>query len=199
MENYTVSYKMYEMALDGFMEKYHDREKYIALCRACPNYNKKWSCPELSFDVDEYLKNFRYIYIVGAKIDLSKETIAAADTMDKVKNVGWEIIQTVRHSMKGKMLAMEEKSEGSVSLASGDCDICAECTRPQGKPCRFPEKMRYSLDAFSMNLTQITEDAFNIKIQWIKDRLPDYFTLIHALLTKKKIDERAWGDVGFPF
>ena len=194
---YSVTYRMDEMSLDGFIEKYREKEKFLEYCKACPNYNNKWSCPELSFEVDDFLGSFNYIYIVGAKMTFDRETIEAADTMEKVKAVGWEILETVKGGLADKLLAMEKKSEGSVSLAAGGCTICSECTRPEGKPCRFPQKMRHSLDSFGVNLSRLTEDAFGISILWIKDKLPDYFTLVHALLAKERIDESSWSEVGF--
>jgi hypothetical protein len=52
--------------------------------------------------------------------------------------------------------------------------------------------MRYSIDAFGFDLTAITKDLFDIDIQWCKDGLPKYFTLIHGLLTKSKVNDRLW-------
>jgi hypothetical protein len=59
--------------------------------------------------------------------------------------------------------------------------------------------MRYSLDAFGFDLTAITKDLFQIEIIWCKDRLPEYFTLIHALLTKEPVPADLWKSVGLQF
>ncbi len=71
---------------------------------------------------------------------------------------------------------MEEQIPGSISISSGGCNLCNECNRKDGLPCRQPDKMRYSLDAFGFDLTAITKDMFDIDILWCKERLPDYST-----------------------
>ena len=52
--------------------------------------------------------------------------------------------------------------------------------------------MRYSMDAFGFDLSAITKDMLGIEIIWCKDRLPDYFTLIHGILTMEKVPEKLW-------
>lgn len=42
--------------------------------------------------------------------------------------------------------------------------------------------MRYSLDSFGFDLSAIAHDLLGIDIEWARDRLPDHFTLVHALL-----------------
>ena len=94
---------------------------------------------------------------------------------------------------------MEKSIPGSVSLSSGGCNLCKECSRKDGQPCRQPDKKRYSLDAFGFDLTAITKDMFDIDILWCKDRLPDYFTLIHGLLAKDDMPSDLWDLLGLKF
>lgn len=47
--------------------------------------------------------------------------------------------------------------------------------------------MRYSLDSFGFDLSAITHDLLGYDIQWCHDRLPDYYTLVHALLTTRTV------------
>lgn len=91
---------------------------------------------------------------------------------------------------------MEKNLPGSISLSSGGCNLCNVCSRKDGIPCRQPDKMRYSLDAFGFDLTAITKDMFDIDILWCKDRLPDYFTLIHGILTMNELPDALWDSVG---
>lgn len=156
----------------------------MAYCRVCPNYNMVWSCPSLSFNVDDYLAEFNWVHVLCAKINLSDHIIVEADTPEKIKTVGWEILSEVKRDMDEKLRRMEKRIPGSVSLSSGGCRLCKACSRRDSQPCRQPDKMRYSLDAFGFDLSAITKDMFAIDILWCKDRLPNYFTLIHGLLTK---------------
>lgn len=187
--DYSVEYRNNSMPMADFRQKYQDRKKYMAYCRECTNYNTVWSCPPLAFDVDEYLGRFAWINVVCAKIVLSSDVIAGADTPEKIKTVGWEILLTVKLGMEEKLRQLERKIPGSISLSSGGCNLCKACSRKDAHPCRQPDRMRYSLDAFGFDLTAITKDMFDIDILWCRERLPDYFTLIHGILTEKKLPE----------
>lgn len=190
--DYSVSYRRNSMALDEFRDRYQQREKYIAFCRECPKYEIVWSCPPLGFAVDTYLNEFGWITVVGAKIDLSREVIARADTAAKIRALGWGIVSTVKRDMESRMIELEGVVPRSRALSSGGCDLCKECSRRQGRICRQLDKMRYSLDAFGFDLSAITRDMLGIEIQWCRDRLPDYFTLIHGLLTGEPVSEQVW-------
>ena len=114
----------------------------------------------------------------------------------KIKSVGWEILLSVKLDMEEKLRQLEKHIPGSVSLSSGGCNLCKLCSRKDGHPCRQPDKMRYSLDAFGFDLTAITKDMFDIDILWCKERLLDYFTLIHGILTKEEMPDDLWGRLG---
>ena len=59
--------------------------------------------------------------------------------------------------------------------------------------------MRYSLDAFGFDLSAITNDLLGIEIQWCKDRLPDYFTLVHGIMTMQEVTNDEWEAMGLEF
>lgn len=52
------------------------------------------------------------------------------------------------------------------------------------------------MDAFGLDLTTITKDVFHIDILWCRDRLPEYFTLIHGLLAKEPVPGTLWESAG---
>ena len=101
--------------------------------------------------------------------------------------------------MKLMLRELEQQVPGSVSLSSGGCNLCPACSRQRGVVCRSPETMRYSLDAFGFDLTAIAHDMLGIEIQWCKDRLPDYFTLVHGIASTEEITGRTWEVLNVPF
>ena len=189
---YTLEYRTNSLPMELFRQKYQDRDKYIIYCQECPNYNTVWSCPPLPMNVDEYLKQYQWVNIAGVKINLSSRIIAEADTPEKLKALGWKILITIKKDMEEKLRRWEQIIPGSISLSSGGCNLCQDCTRKVGKPCRQPDKMRYSLDAFGFNLSSISQEMLGIQIKWCQDRLPDYFTLIHGLLTREALPNELW-------
>ena len=56
-----------------------------------------------------------------------------------------------------------------------------------------------ALDAFGFDLSAITKDMFDIDILWCKERLPDYFTLIHGILTEEEMSDSLWETTGIEF
>ena len=137
--------------------------------------------------------------ILCARIILGNDVITEADTKEKIRAVGWEILLSVKLGMEEKLRRLEKHIPGSVSLSSGGCNLCKECSRKDGQPCRQPDKMRYSLDAFGFDLTAITKDMFDIDILWCKERLPDYFTLIHGILTGDEVPDELWKTLDIEF
>ena len=197
--DYRLEYRKGSLPMAVFREMYQDRERFIDYCRECPRYDTVWSCHPLDFDTDEYLEKFAWVNVLGAKVILNTKVIEEADTAEKVMTVGWEIVSAVKLVLEEKMRQMERQISGGVSLSSGGCNLCKECIRKEGKSCRMPEKMRYSLDAFGFDLSAITKDMLGIDILWCRDRLPEYFTLIHGLLSKEEVPEATWDSMGLSF
>ena len=53
------------------------------------------------------------------------------------------------------------------------------CTRNCGTPCRHPEKVRPSLEAFGFDIAKTLAELFNIELLWGKDgKLPEYLVLV---------------------
>ena len=190
--DYSVEYRKNKMPMELFQQRYQDKEKYMAYCRECPRYDTVWSCPPLDIDSEVYLSRFEWINVVGAKINLERHVIEDGDTADKIKDQGWRIVSEVKLRMEEKLRKLERELPGSISLSSGGCNLCRECSRKAGQPCRLPDKMRYSLDAFGFDLSAITQDMLGIEIQWCRDRLPDYFTLVHGIMTVNEVPEKIW-------
>ncbi|BBB91450.1 MAG TPA: DUF2284 domain-containing protein [Methylomusa anaerophila] len=177
-------------ALQDFICKYQQQENFMVFCKECHNYNNLWSCPPLQLDVKQFLRDFNYIYVVGVKIIYEPATIKAANTAEKIKEITMSTLREVKTKLADTLLALEQQIPGSVSLASGGCHLCDRCARRDTLPCRHPEKMRHSLESLGFDLTTITTDLLGIELKWSKDSLPEYYTLIHALLTKQSLGNR---------
>ena len=191
-----IEYQASPIEMPLFRQKYQDRENFMNYCRECPHYGRLWSCPPLPFDADAFLAPYPWANLLCVQIHLDEETIRAADTAEKIKETGWEIVSQAKRETEEKMRVLEAMVPGSVSLSSGGCGLCEGCARKEGLPCRKPEEMCYSMDAFGLDLTAVTKDIFHIEILWCRDSLPKYFTLIHALLTKERMPEPLWEQAG---
>ncbi len=63
-----------------------------------------------------------------------------------------------------------------------------DCNRIDGKPCRYPNKMRISPEALGFDMMGILKEYFDIDIQWSKGTLPKYYTLIGALCSIEPLE-----------
>ncbi len=48
---------------------------------------------------------------------------------------------------------------GCLVLGAGACGVCAHCSKPDGEPCRFPEKAIVSLEACGIDVAQLAKAA----------------------------------------
>ena len=194
---YRVEYKVVQLPMKELEEKYADVEKFLACCKACPNYDTLWSCPPLTINRNEFLRQFKSVTFVGGKITLDKDLIEKVREPEEIKEVSWSILTPEMNAIQEKMIKLEKLVPGSISLNAGGCSLCnGDCTRKEGKPCRQPDRMRYSLDAFSFDITAITKEILGYEIIWCKDSLPEHYTLIHALMSPKSPEEDLIKTVG---
>lgn len=174
--------------IPSFLAKFQDVQHFLAYCKQCQNYNSKWSCPPLAVNPETYLNDYSKIYLVGLKIIYDEKTKQEINTKEKIMDFTAKLLRKMKNELSDKLLEVEKEVPHTLSFSSGGCGWCCKCTRPTGKPCRKPEKMRYSLDSFGIDLGRVTEEFLNIKLLWGLDALPDYHTLIHAVVVKHDTD-----------
>ncbi|HKM29007.1 MAG TPA: DUF2284 domain-containing protein [Anaerovoracaceae bacterium] len=158
-----------------YIDKYVDIGGFLEMCKACDCYNNKWSCPPFDFSPREYWENYDNLYFLGKKI-----------IFDDEEKENWkENLTAVKDQLTEELFAKEREFPGSVSLSAGNCEICGEdnCTKPQCQPCRYPDKMRYSIESLGGNVGLTASKLLGIELKWMTDgELPEYFVLVGGLL-----------------
>lgn len=164
------------ISVPEYIEQYVNVEDFLEKCKECNNYDCKWSCPSFDFDPLDYWNKYDSFRVVGKKIFL-----------DETDKDNWENgIKQVKEDLTKELFEEEEKNPGSISLSAGSCQICEEgqCTKTKGEPCKYPEKMRYSIEALGGDVGATASRLLGIDLQWIEQgQVPDYFALIGGLLT----------------
>lgn len=174
----TVSVKEY-------MEKCVNVPEFLEYCKQCDNYGTVWSCPLFDFDPEEYWKKYRSFHIVGMKIYLPEELLAGTYTKEERAEIFETILYPKKEELNQELFAMEREYPGSVSVSGGSCQQCGKgnCARKEDAPCRFPEKMRYSVEALGGNVGLTVTKYLYQELQWIEEgKLPEYFMLVGGLL-----------------
>ena len=163
------------ITIEEYLKEYVNVEEFLGYCKACKNYEKIWACPSYDFDPEDYWKKYQYIKVVGKKI--------YTENMDSEE---WKSVYLEeKHRLSEELYQMENEKPGSISLCAGSCDLCLEagCTRATGKPCRYPDKMRYSIESLGGNVGLTVSKLLSIEIKWMEENsLPEYFVLVGGLL-----------------
>ncbi len=183
--SYTAETLYAECDMSLFISHYVDVPRFLECCRQCPNYDKKWSCPNFEFEQLQYWKQFNSIKLFGIKMILD----SSARGM-KYEGDLFYFVKSMIAAEKGRLMQqiwlMEKEIPQSRGLFAGDCQLCARCAKLEGKPCRNPKLMRYSIESIGGNVQKVTEELLGTRILWVgKDNIvAEYFTLVSALLIK---------------
>ncbi|MDU4892833.1 MAG: DUF2284 domain-containing protein [Clostridium sp.] len=201
MINY-VSYKINPVSLED-ITKFYNPLVINKFCSECTKHNKVWSCPPLPFKDIDYISKYKYCYIIHSKVyikaipsNILSEMVSHAlkkytdisNGKDDFTDIFNGLYYSFREFNDSKILQLEESFTNSIALVSGRCLICSTCTRETNTPCRYPEKLRYSLEGLGFDVAGIVENIVGEKIQWSSSIRPEYVTCVSALLSSDDID-----------
>lgn len=175
---YTIDKFEKTINIDEYVEGYVNVEEFEEYCKACPNYGSVWSCPPYTFSAEDYWKDYSELLVVARKINFQGEVS---------QEESYKIMKEVKADMARELYELEAEEPGSMALSAGSCDLCSEegCTRKEVLPCRYPEKMRYSIESIGGNVGLTVRKLLGIHLEWIEEgKVPSYFVLVGGLLRK---------------
>lgn len=185
MMNIATETKKLEVPVKEFTEGFVDFKRTEKLCSACPGYGKTWACPPYSFDPDEVWTKYGTLRLIVKIVGIPKEETEKLRSEKELAEAYEELIEPVRAELMDELYRMEAETPGSLALSAGGCGLCGECTRGSGAPCRFPDKMRWSVESLGGDVLKCLEEYFGIKVGWAENgRLPDKYHLVGGLLIK---------------
>ena len=144
----------------------------------CPNYKHSWTCPPEAPFMEDIVSKYKIFFLVYSEFNLAEYV------RDMKKKYPRRSEYKIRNSfyMKGYLRDDLEKEifkftenyngnfEEKLILWDGHCRICQKflgksCTYSSNKPCRYPDKKRYSMEAVGIDVTK-TVKQLNLKIEW---------------------------------
>ena len=161
------------IAAKADLMRHVDPVRVQGYCRSCENHGRVWSCPPFAGSPLADFPTWTHAVIV------CQQTWLAADT---TKAQLLERFLAARVSFGARMRQTEARHPRVTALVAGHCSECESCSRPEGKPCRAPERLRYSPESVGFDVTGLTEALAGIKVHWPKTGVPDYLTTVGALL-----------------
>ena len=155
------------------VQRYCRPEHLAPLCAQCENYGNNYACPPTGHDMAALLGTYAQMRLYAARLPLPP-ALARADTGAYFAR-GMVVFNR-------RLLAEEAALPGSFAVAPGQCVCCERCARSDHLPCRHPESLRYSLDAFLLEIAQMSAELFDTEIRWYNDQPPPYLTMMGGLL-----------------
>lgn len=120
----------------------------MCAANSCGQYGKRWSCPPGCGSLQEcgeQMKDFTHGILVQTCGELED-------------NFDFEAMMRIEAEHKahfGEMYdRLRDTAEHVLALGTGCCTICTDCTYPDA-PCRFPDRMVSSMEAYGMLVLEI--------------------------------------------
>ena len=118
----------------------------------CGSYNTNWACPPAYGSLDECRK----ILAKYRRGILVQSVQVLEDEFD------WEGIEALgkRHGENLRKLheRLRQSYPNLLAMGAGGCKICEKCAYPDS-PCRFPERLIYSMSGFGLFVTRVCQDC----------------------------------------
>jgi predicted metal-binding protein len=162
-----------------------DTSNFATKCQSgCKNYNKKYSCPPLSPSFDIFIPKYSYLHVLALKV-FTQDYPATYNTIRMI-NVVIKSIQ--RKIFDFIAVELNSKNIDHKILENGSCRLCKKCNLQSSFPCKYPLKMRPSLEATGVDVNQLMLDCFGFSLQWYsKNDFPKYQCVVGGILTDTRL------------
>lgn len=180
---YEVQVRVVTVTVPEWTEKYCRPEIFVPLCRECPEYGKNWSCPPGVPPAEALVGKYRYAQVIGLKVLYGERVRQEARTSPgREEELRSSTYGAAKKKMLQALLALEKVFPESLTIMAGRCEQCEQCTRPEGRICRYPERMRYSFSGLGFDLGRISEELLEMPLLWQNRGLPEYNVAVAAFL-----------------
>ena len=178
---YTCETLTKAVPLEDFRRDLVDVPRFTGYCMDCPNHGQFWSCPPFDFDPMALWDRYDRLLLLVRKVTFAKDRLFPGERRAFEERE----LPKIKGDMARELLAMEAARPGSLALFPGRCDWCPVCARTEGKPCRTPDRMRYSIEALGGDCGGALERYFGESLQWAQgNRLPERLLFLGGLLLK---------------
>lgn len=179
----TMKVSTHKLPVSKLVSEFRDVDRFMGLCRACPNFGKMWSCPpfeSLPPILDSKTAQCR-LFLYEIDIPPSESSIGRLSQQEIRR-----IYDSARAEIDPKLLDLGRKSpSGSLVLLGGSCANCPlpKCARLENKPCPRPESMRPSLESLGFDVVAIAKKIFGADLEWATvSKTPQTLRIVCAIL-----------------
>lgn len=177
---YTTERYTAEIDAKAYIKRFRKADYFLKLCQQCGNYGRRYGCPPFDHDPIEAVKDYNRVRIIGVKITPEDRSLP----LEAANN----LMKPVIDKLNAELLETERRLEGMCFGFVGSCPYCdgAPCARINGKPCKHPDKVRSSLEAYGFDISKTAKELLGLEIKWSQQGLiPEYLTLVCGIFYRK--------------
>ena len=177
---YTTEKFFADIDAKNYINEFRRTDYFIEFCQQCKNYNHRYGCPPFYDKTLSIVEGYEKVRIMGVKIVPNNKQLPLSAAND--------LMEPVITEMNEELLELEKSLGGYAFGFVGTCPYCsgAPCARISGEPCRHPDKVRPSLEAFGFDMSKTAKDLLGLEIKWSQGELiPEYLTLVCGVFYQK--------------
>lgn len=177
---YTTEKFFADIDAKNYINEFRRTDYFIEFCQQCKNYNHRYGCPPFYDKTLSIVEGYEKVRIMGVKIVPNNKQLPLSAAND--------LMEPVITEMNEELLELEKSLGGYAFGFVGTCPYCsgAPCARISGEPCRHPDKVRPSLEAFGFDMSKTAKDLLGLEIKWSQGKLiPEYLTLVCGVFYQK--------------
>ncbi len=119
----------------------------------CGSYGKNYACPPLSGSLEENkarMLKYENSILINKLVKFKHSRNSMKECKDELDTA------------LNKLRELTKDLPVMIAIAGG-CDVCAKCAALTGDPCRFPDKVRYSLEGSGIDVCKM---SMNLKMKY---------------------------------
>lgn len=180
---YRIQVRVKTLTASEWLREYCQPERFLPLCRECPEYGRNWSCPPGVPAARELSERYRFVQMIGLKVLYDDEVRrAAAKNPARTELLREQTYGAAKRRLLQALLLLEETFPDSMTVMAGRCELCTHCAREDGQACRHPEKLRYSFSGLGFDLGRLSGELLEMPLLWQNEGLPEYNVAVAAFL-----------------
>ena len=131
----------------------------------CPYYGHSWACPPEAPYLEDEIMKYENFYLIYTKLNLKNDS-----RKENRKKYNYNKMRKIMEREMEKFIILHQNKFNEIRILwDGHCRICEKenlkCSIDDDSPCRYPDKIRYSMEAVGINVSQTVKNV-DIDIEW---------------------------------
>lgn len=126
----------------------------ICKSNGCGKYNRCWTCPPETGEIGALIASLdAYKTVLWYQSIAPIEDSFDIEGMFEAGRAHAQLSQRIGDMLKAQGF------DGFLHLSCGGCHLCEACTKPEGLPCRYPDRTLPSLEGYGIDVYNTTRDT----------------------------------------